>query len=65
MNEAAEMLTIEELAAELRTTPAAIYAARHRGDGPIGIRVGRRLLFTRRDIADWLDSRRESGPAWR
>ena len=59
VNDGHQLITIDELAAEFRTTPGAIYAARHRGQGPRGVKIGRRLLFTREDITAWIESRRE------
>jgi hypothetical protein len=42
-----QLLTTEEVADILRTTPGAIYNQRYRGDTPgsLGVRVGRRILF--------------------
>jgi excisionase family DNA binding protein len=60
MDDGTVFLTIDEVAAELRTTPAALYASRHRGHGPRGVRIGRRLLFSREDITRWLESCREA-----
>jgi hypothetical protein len=42
-----ELLTIDEVADLLRTTPGAIYSQRYRNEAPgsLGVRVGRRILF--------------------
>lgn len=40
-----------------------IYQLRHRGVGPKGYRVGRRLLFREEDVHEWIDSLREPGAA--
>ena len=47
------LLTVEEAAAWLRMTPAAIYAAVCRGQLPV-VRIGRRLRFDRRDLESLL-----------
>ncbi|MBV8980395.1 MAG: helix-turn-helix domain-containing protein [Acidimicrobiia bacterium] len=57
---APELLTVDELAEFLRSTPDAVYALRYRGDGPRGVRVGRRVLFRRSDVDDWLDARSDA-----
>lgn len=42
----AELLTVAEVAALLRTTPEAIYARVERGNAPAGLyRDGRKILF--------------------
>jgi hypothetical protein len=43
-------LTTEELAERWRTTPGAIAVLRHRGQGPRGHRIGRRVLYDERDV---------------
>lgn len=52
------LLTVEETAWLLRTTPRAIYvmAGRHRLPGVV--RLGRRLLISRADLVDWLARKR-------
>jgi len=54
------LLTIEDVADWIRTTPAAIHTQRYRGAGPRGVRVGKRILFRRADVEDWLDARAEA-----
>lgn len=49
-------LTIEEAAAVIRSTPAAIYQMRRRGQGPPARRPGARLLFKRSELMAWLDA---------
>jgi predicted DNA-binding transcriptional regulator AlpA len=53
------LLTIEDVAALLHLTPAAIHKYRYRGEGPRGYRVGKRILFAVADVTAWLESRRE------
>lgn len=51
------LLTVEEVAEVLRTTPSALYSSRHRGEAPgaLAVRVGRRLLWRPTDLEAWLD----------
>ena len=51
--------TVEDLARAFHTTVRAIYAMRHRGEGPKATKVGRRLLFAESDVEAWLVERRE------
>lgn len=55
-----EWLITEEVAAMCRTSVAALYAARHRGDGPVGVKVGKRVLYRRGDVDAWLEAHREA-----
>lgn len=50
-------LTVPELASELRVPVQTIYSWRTRGRCPKGYRVGRRLLFRRADVQEWLARR--------
>lgn len=54
-----ELLTHEELAALLRSTPNSGYAARVRGIEPwsLGFKVGRKVLYRSDEIDAWLDER--------
>lgn len=52
------LLTVDDLAAVLRTTAAAIRQGRHRGSSlPRGFKVGRRILWRPEDIDAWIDAR--------
>jgi len=51
------LLTIEEVAAVCRTTPAGIAQMRYRGVGPRGLRVGRRVLYPEAEVKAWLEAR--------
>jgi excisionase family DNA binding protein len=52
-----DYLTTDELAALLRTTRKAIHAMRTAGTAPPAARVGKRLLFRRRDVDAWCAAR--------
>jgi excisionase family DNA binding protein len=56
------LLTSDEVADLLRTTRAAIYAMTERGQLPGVIRVGRRLLFRRADLIEWLSQNSTPSP---
>jgi excisionase family DNA binding protein len=60
------LLTVPDVAELLRTTPAAIYSMKERGQLPGVTQVGRRVLFRSDKLVDWL--RQESAPSlkeWR
>ena len=56
------LLTSEEVAELLRTTRAAVYAMTERGQLPGVTRIGRRLLFRRDLLLDWLNQKRTPSP---
>jgi hypothetical protein len=51
------LLTTEELAELLHTTPAGITNLRHRGAGPRGVRASGRILYPESFVLEWLESR--------
>ena len=52
--EAPHLLTLPEAAAYLRTPIATLRSWRHLGAGPLGFRLGRRVMFRRDDLDRWL-----------
>lgn len=52
-----ELLTIQEMAGILRTSPKAIYAMVERAQLPGVVRIGRRVLIRRDALAQWLDQK--------
>ncbi len=54
LNPDREYLTVPEFASEVRASVQTVYSWRHRGRGPKAYRVGRRLLFRRADVQEWL-----------
>lgn len=50
------LVTVEELAALLRTSPEAIYQMNYHRSGPRVQRVNGRVLFRREDVAAWLEA---------
>jgi excisionase family DNA binding protein len=55
-------LTGDDVAALLRTTRKAVYVMVERGQLPGVTRIGRRLLFHRDDLLDWLRQKRAPSP---
>ena len=56
------LLTVEEVAALLRTSRKAIYSRVERGLLPGVVRDGRRVLLHRDDLLHWIDERRTATP---
>ena len=51
------LLTTEEVAARFRTSPATVRYWRHVGIGPVGVRVGRRVLYDEAKVIRWWQSK--------
>ncbi len=56
------LLTADDLAVLLRTTRKGVYAMTERGQLPGVIRIGRRVLFRRDELLNWLDQKRTPSP---
>ncbi len=56
------LLTANETADLLRTSRPAVYAMAERGQLPGVIRIGRRLLFRRDALVDWLGQKSALSP---
>lgn len=52
----APLLTTADLARRWQTTEQAVYSARHRGDCPKAVRIGKRLLWRIMDVEAWEES---------
>ena len=53
-----EYLTTDELAEALRTSVETVRYWRHVGKGPRSFKVGRRVLYDRRDVDAWISKAR-------
>jgi excisionase family DNA binding protein len=53
-----EYLTTAEVAHLLRTSPESVRYWRHVGKGPTSFRVGRKVLYDRRDVEAWIKAAR-------
>ena len=60
-----ELLTIAEAAELLRAPVATLRYWRHLGTGPRSFRLGRRVLYRRDDLHDWIDHQRAKAAASR
>ena len=57
-----ELLTSAETAELLRVPVRTLYVWRGAGSGPRAYRVGKRVLYRRRDVEAWLKERRVPAP---
>ncbi len=60
-----ELLTIADAAALLRAPVATLRYWRHLRTGPRSFRLGRRVLYRRDDLHDWIDHQRAEAAASR
>lgn len=58
-----ELLTLPEVAAELKVPLATLYRWRCRGEGPPGVRVGRHVRIHRASLDAWLRDHADPRPA--
>jgi predicted DNA-binding transcriptional regulator AlpA len=57
MDVSTELLTTDEVAVITRATVATVRYWRHLGTGPRSFRLGRRVVYRRRDVEQWLSER--------
>jgi hypothetical protein len=62
MGSHSEFLDVAQVAALFHTTAAALYSQRHRRESPgaLGIKVGKKLLFRRVDLDEFISREVES-----
>ena len=58
-----DLLTLEEAAELLRTSPATLRWWRHAGTGPKSAKLGRRVVYRRADVERWVDAQFDDGKA--
>ena len=59
-----EFMLLKEAAELVRLSPETLRWLRHKGEGPPCAKVGRRLVFKRSDVLEWLAQlKREQGEA--
>lgn len=51
-----QLLTPEDLAAELQVPVKTLYAWRYQSTGPRSIKVGRHIRYRRSDVETWLEA---------
>jgi predicted DNA-binding transcriptional regulator AlpA len=54
------LISVKRLAHLTDTTPSAIRARLHRGDGPAAIRMGRMVRFRQSEVDRWLAEREKA-----
>lgn len=59
MNDELELLTLDEVAELVRVTPLTVRWLRQEGRFAPAIKVGRRVMWDRRDVVDWVRTNRE------
>ena len=60
IHEVGDLFTITEAADLLRAPVATLRYWRHLGTGPAGFRVGRRVLYRRSDLEQWVANLHDS-----
>jgi len=53
---AQKLLTLDEVAALLRRSPAQVRWMRHNGTGPRSAKVAGRVMFIEGDLNDWIEA---------
>jgi hypothetical protein len=56
-----DLLTITEAAAITRQPEATLRWLRHRGEGPEGFKIGRRLFYRRSSVVGWIARQERAG----
>ena len=51
------LLSVDEVAEVLGVPVRTLYQWRHKGVGPLGLRVGRHLRYRAADVSEWIDRR--------
>jgi excisionase family DNA binding protein len=51
------LLSVDEVAEVLGVPVRTLYQRRHKGIGPLGMRVGRHLRYRAADVSAWIDRR--------
>jgi excisionase family DNA binding protein len=54
--DATRIMTLGEVADYLRVPQATLYCWRYRGVGPIGVRVGRHIRYSRSEVDRWFNN---------
>jgi predicted DNA-binding transcriptional regulator AlpA len=57
-----DLLLLPEVAALARMSVSTLRWLRHRGEGPTGFRLGRRVLFRRAAVETWLRRHEQEQP---
>ena len=59
----AEFMLLPEVAALTRQTPSTLRWLRHKGEGPPAVKLGRRLVYRRSAVLEWIrqEEKKQSG----
>ena len=57
-----DLLLMEEVAALARQSVSTLRWLRHRGRGPAGFRLGRRVVFRRAEVERWIAQHEKARP---
>jgi predicted DNA-binding transcriptional regulator AlpA len=57
-----DLLLMEEVAARARMSVSTLRWLRHRGEGPAGFRLGRRVVFRRAAVEGWIAQHEKARP---
>jgi len=60
---AVRLLTLEEVAAMLRKSPAQMRWMRHNGTGPRAALLGGRVMYREQDVLEWVNAAFDRGAA--
>lgn len=55
-----KLLNIAEVAVMTRLSEATLRWYRHRGEGPPGFRLGRRVVYREQDVVEWIEQQRRA-----
>ena len=60
------LMTLTELSEMLGVPIETLYGWRHRGEGPVGYRIGRHVRYRRATVEEWLETQadRRDPMAW-
>ncbi|MGE5763268.1 MAG: helix-turn-helix transcriptional regulator [Mycobacterium leprae] len=58
--ETPRLLSLREVAAMTRLTEGTLRWYRHRGLGPAGFRLGRRVVYREADVVAWIEQHRSA-----
>jgi len=51
------LLSVDEVAEVLGVPVRTLYQWRHKGVGPLGLRIGRHVWYRAADVSEWIDRR--------
>ena len=58
-----QLMTLQEVAEFFQVPEATVYSWRHRGEGPVGFKVGRHVRYSRSGVEAWLSEQADPRPA--